>query len=635
MKQFYILVFLLFTFTSYSQIPSGYYDYATGTGYTLKTQLKKIIDDVDDAEINNTVEDQHNPQTYNALDGFNATYERDLYYDAGQANTILDIYSENPTGSDPYTFTPTIDECGNYSGEGDCYNKEHVIPQSVFGSQMPMYSDAHHLLPTDGRVNGFRSNYPFGRVNDAQLVSQSGITNPTLNGSKLGNNLNSGYSAGYSDIVFEPIDEFKGDIARIYFYFATRYENQISGWSAYDMFDGSSDKVFTDTFLSILMTWHTNDPVSQKEIDRNNNIFYNHQNNRNPFVDHPEYVALIWSSTPDTEAPTDPTNLVASNPTDTTIDLNWTASTDNIAVTAYDIYIDAVYALSTNVSSITITGLTANTNYCFTVRAKDASANESGFSNQACELTTNNGNTGGTIDIFFSEYVEGSGTNKALEIANFTGATVNLSNYSLKLNSNGGAIWNYVYSFPGSASINNEDVYVIANSGLNAACQSQQDDVNNSIINFSGNDAIGLFKNDVLIDIIGTFQDGTTFAQNVTLIRKETISMPNPVFDINEWNTVAQDDCSDLGTHNQTLSIDSFTTESFKIYPNPVKDILSIQINNSIETQIEIFDVLGKKVYSNYIYNSSDINLNQIKKGIYILRITQENKSITKKLIKN
>ena len=73
-----------------------------------------------------------------------------------------------------------------------------------------MYSDAHHLLPTDGRVNGFRSNYPFGKVNDAQLVSQNGITNPTLNGSKLGNNLDSGYSAGYTGIVFEPIDEFKG-----------------------------------------------------------------------------------------------------------------------------------------------------------------------------------------------------------------------------------------------------------------------------------------------------------------------------------------------------------------------------------------------------------------------------------------
>ncbi|MDI1255856.1 MAG: endonuclease [Flavobacterium sp.] len=279
MKTKYTLLLLLFTIFGFSQIPAGYYNTATGTGYVLKTQLYNKIKD-------------HNDQGYNAVDNFFLAHDLDIYYE--NDNSILDPYSEKPTTADPYNYSPLIsgDACGNYSGEGDCYNKEHVIPQSVFSQATPMRGDAHHLLPTDGRVNGFRSNYPYGIVGSS-LVSQSGITNPTLNGSKLGGNINTGVAAGYTGTVFEPIDEFKGDIARIYFYFVTRYQNLISGWN-YDMFDGSSDKVLADPFLQILYQWHIQDPVSQKEIDRNNAV-YNYQGNRNPYVDHPEYVLSVWA----------------------------------------------------------------------------------------------------------------------------------------------------------------------------------------------------------------------------------------------------------------------------------------------------------------------------------------------------
>lgn len=198
----------------------------------------------------------------------------------------MDIYSENPSGPDPYNYIPGTNQCGNYSGEGSCYNREHLIPQSVFGQDSPMVSDPFHIWPTDGKVNGERDSFPFGVVgNNVEFTSR--------NGSKRGNNLNSGYSAGYSGIVFEPLDEFKGDIARAYFYFATRYqENGIQSWS-YTMFNGTKDKVFTDTFLKILMTWHLNDPVSPREIAMNNAI-YTFQNNRNPFIDNPEYAQQIW-----------------------------------------------------------------------------------------------------------------------------------------------------------------------------------------------------------------------------------------------------------------------------------------------------------------------------------------------------
>ncbi|MFV0177099.1 endonuclease [Empedobacter falsenii] len=259
----------------FAQAPTNYYDTATGSGYALKTQLYNIIKG-------------HTNLSYG---GLWTLYSRndtdngflDKYYE--KDNTILDIYSENPTGKDPYNFTKSTNQCGNYKVEGDCYNREHLIPQSVFSENSPMVADAFHIWPTDGVVNNLRSNYPHGVVNSPTTTSK--------NGSKLGNNANSGYSAGYSGIVFEPIDEFKGDIARAYFYFATRYEgNGIQNWK-YAMFNGSKDKVFTDTFLKILMTWHINDPVSDREKDINN-IVYRYQKNRNPYVDHPEFVEKVW-----------------------------------------------------------------------------------------------------------------------------------------------------------------------------------------------------------------------------------------------------------------------------------------------------------------------------------------------------
>lgn len=272
MKKTYYLLLLLYTFLN-GQPPAGYYNSATGTGYTLKTQLYNIIKD-------------HNDPGYSALYTTYLTSDRDFFYE--NDGSVLDIYSEVPNGADPFNYSATNsgDRCGNYNTEGDCYNREHTIPQSVFNSEPPMYSDAHFVIPADGFVNAARGNLPFGRVTNPNYTS--------ANGCKRGQNLNSGYSAGYSGLVFEPIDEFKGDIARIYFYFATRYQNVITGWN-YDMFNGTSNQVFTNQAINVLLTWHLQDPVSQREITRNNAI-YNQQNNRNPFIDNPQYAMDIWGN---------------------------------------------------------------------------------------------------------------------------------------------------------------------------------------------------------------------------------------------------------------------------------------------------------------------------------------------------
>ncbi|MET6756878.1 endonuclease [Pseudoalteromonas sp. NCIMB_1079] len=254
--------------------PTGYYVTAQGlSGYALKTELYNIIKD-------------HNAQGYSAIWNFYDSSARDKYFE--NDNSILDMYSEKPNGSDSYNYTAVSDQCGNYSGEGGCYNREHSFPKSWFGGTIePMNSDVHHIYATDGYVNSKRSNFPFGEVASASFTS--------TNGSKLGS---AASSLNYSGTVFEPIDEFKGDFARAYFYMATRYENVIGTWqtkttSSNVVLNGSSNQVFESWVVAMLLNWHNSDPVSQMELDRNQAAF-EFQGNRNPYIDHPEFVEMIW-----------------------------------------------------------------------------------------------------------------------------------------------------------------------------------------------------------------------------------------------------------------------------------------------------------------------------------------------------
>ena len=159
-----------------------------------------------------------------------------------------------------------------------------------------MYSDAFIVMPSDKKDNNSRGNLVYATVNPS-------VTNSIGNGWKIGTCVAPNYP--YSLQVFEPADQFKGDFARNYFYMTTCYENVIGSWQSLDpngdtVLDGSNDKVFEQWYLDLLYSWHIADPVSQKEIDRNNAI-YLVQGNRNPFIDHPEYVFQIWGSFLNTE----------------------------------------------------------------------------------------------------------------------------------------------------------------------------------------------------------------------------------------------------------------------------------------------------------------------------------------------
>jgi endonuclease I len=159
------------------------------------------------------------------------------------------------------------------------------------------------------------------------------------------------------------------------------------------------------------------------------------------------------------------------------------------------------------------------------------------------------GGGGSTDDLFFSEYIEGSSNNKALEIANFTGSSVNLSSYTIKKQTNGAGSWSSAYALSGNLS--NGNVYIVANSSANSSIQGEADvTTGGAIATFNGNDPVGLFKNNILIDIIGDFNGGSSnFAQNVTLRRKASVTSPNTSYTEAEWDEFATDTTSNLGSH--------------------------------------------------------------------------------------
>ena len=216
--------------------------------------------------------------------GYDGLWDAYADTDTDSKGYYIDMYSTY----DKYTYS---DKCGSYSAIGDCINREHSVPKSWWGSsKQPQYSDIFNIVPTDGYVNNQRSNYPYGvceggtRLTNGQYVAKG----------RKGTSTHSGYTG----TVFEPDDEYKGDFARAYFYMAACYNNVISNWTQANgnvFFAGNSYPVFTTYAINLLMEWHRLDPVSEKEITRN---CYAHawQDNRNPFIDHPELAEHIWGN---------------------------------------------------------------------------------------------------------------------------------------------------------------------------------------------------------------------------------------------------------------------------------------------------------------------------------------------------
>ena len=361
-------------------VPSGYYTNAQGkSDQALKTALHKIIKG-------------HTKRSYDNL-------WTDFKKTDCNGNIIIDRYSDSQ-------FIYHTNQCGAYNGVGDYYNREHSIPNSWWGgsSSDTAYTDLHHMFPVDGWVNSERGNHPFGDC---------------ANGSARGTGkLGTCTFSGYNGTVFEVADQYKGDFARVYFYFATRYMMRMS-----DFTSGTGNVVFTaNSYLGLttwainqLLEWHRNDPVSTLESNRNDAV-YGIQHNRNPFVDYPELVEYIWGNkkgnawTPGGVTPT-PTPTLTSPTNGSTVNVGTNTGngvTKSITVKGSNLTKSLTISVSGtgfSVTPTTITATNANNGTTVTVTYNGTSTTATGtLTITSSELSTTTVNltasysAGGTVE---------------------------------------------------------------------------------------------------------------------------------------------------------------------------------------------------------------------------------------------
>lgn len=276
MKKNILFLTLLLSVTSLlSQAPEGYYSQAEGKSRNdLKLALWGIIK-------------KHTQLSYSDV------WKAYKTTDTDEEGYIIDMYNN-------CHFIYEVDQhrggsSGNASNQCLVYNREHSMPKSWFHDGYPMYTDLHHLYPVSGYINTKRYNYPYAEVDNPEFTSTAG--------SKLGPSS----TGDFKGKAFEPLDEYKGDLARTYFYMAACYHDKILKWES-EMFSRDNLTDFSPWALEMLLRWHEEDPVSEKETKRNDEVF-KIQKNRNPFIDYPELVDKIWGDdwTPFGDEPDDPT----------------------------------------------------------------------------------------------------------------------------------------------------------------------------------------------------------------------------------------------------------------------------------------------------------------------------------------
>ena len=349
-------------------VPSGYYTNAQGkSDRALKMALHKIIKG-------------HTKRSYDNL-------WSDFKKTDCNGTIIIDRYSTTQ-------YTWQSDQCGQYNSVGDCYNREHSIPNSWWGGSDSdtAYTDLHHMFPVDGWVNAERGNYPFGDC---------------ANGTPKGTGKRGTCTfSGYNGIVFEVADEYKGDFARVYFYFATRYMTRMSAYTSGTgsvVFTSSSYLGLTTWAINQLLEWHRNDPVSTLETNRNDAV-YGIQRNRNPFVDYPELVEYIWGNKKGS----------AWNPGGVTPTPTLTAPTSGSTVN-----------VGTNTGSgvaKTITVKGSNLTQALTV-----SVSGTGFSVSPTSITATNANNGTTVTVTYNGTAATATGTMTITSAELTTTTVNLT----------------------------------------------------------------------------------------------------------------------------------------------------------------------------------------------------------------
>ncbi|MBQ5466103.1 MAG: endonuclease, partial [Muribaculaceae bacterium] len=292
------------------------------------------------------------------------------------------------------------DNASGANNVGQGWNREHSLPNSWFGgsSSHTAYTDLFHLYPTDIYVNNQRGNLPFGECANGTRLSNGNIVAKGLKGAST--------RSGYTGDVFEPDDEYKGDFARSYFYMATCYNDEIANWTQGNL-GGTRYPVFTDWTLQMLLEWHRLDPVSQKEIARNEAIYSSeYQGNRNPYIDYPELVEHVWGNkveTPWTPGGSSTTNPALTQPVNgSTVNMGSTTVGNNLSATVTVKGVDLSQVLNVSVSG-------------------------TGFSAYPSTITAANASNGSNIYVTFRPTAEGTFTGTLTIASSEVSATVTLT----------------------------------------------------------------------------------------------------------------------------------------------------------------------------------------------------------------
>ncbi len=445
-------------------------------------------------------------------------------------NTLRGVYSG-------YTMPWSYGSTGTNPAPINC---EHTVPQSFFNSDEPMRSDIHHLYPTYGSWNSVRSNYPFTDITDTETTKWMYLDTDQTNIPTSNIDL---YSESKT-LEFEPREDHKGNTARSVFYFYTMYPTQAGNINA------CGDP-------NVLYQWHLQDPADANEIQRNDGI-EQYQGNRNPYVDFSEAVERAWLLNLNSNVPTAPANFSLGSSANA-LELTWQDAANE---TGYYIYRSSdlltysqIGNLGANTTSYSDVSVTEGQEYGYYVVPYNASGTGQTTLILSGQLgsTPPTGGNGQISDLLFSEYIEGSSYNKGLEIANYTGNAVDLSIYDIRKQTNGAGSWSSPFTLSGQLA--NTEVFVVVHSSAATEMLSAANiNTNNSIITFNGNDAVGLFKNGVLIDIIGVFNSAANFAIDVTLVRNSDITDPNTTYTTSEWTSYSTNDFSHLGFHTVDVS---------------------------------------------------------------------------------
>ncbi len=627
-----LLFFAILPLVNFAQIPSGYYDGTTGlSGYALKSKVHDIISK------------QVYSYTYDDLKTLHGITDLDKYYE--NDNTLLDIYSEKPNAADAYNYDLS-NIISSASAEGLGWNREHGMPQSTFYGIYPMYSDMHYIIPADARINQLRSNYPYARNNGAANDCNSPNTTPctATNGSKLGKST----TPGYTNTVYEPLDEFKGDVARYLLYYVVRYEGHLGNNNyllATSPLDGNEERGFEDWYINLLKDWNALDPVSQRELDRNNAV-YAIQNVRNPFIDHPEWVDMIWNVTPDAIAPFAPLGLSASNIGESFVTLNWNSNAE-ADLLGYKIYVNGEFYKNSKTNSVTVDRLSPSTSYDFTVKAYDNGYLLSSDSNvfNASTLSTDNL----AKDLMITKYIEGSSNNKAIEVTNLTGHDVDLSNYYLRIQLKGTSYYfSDAYELEGKLNNGQSIVVINPNATLSNYNVSQANFITNSPpLTFTGNEYIELaYGKKYLktvstnnydmgfetVDVVG-LPDVSNSNGNMSLYRNTNVKDPNLSFTMTEWTGYPSNYATGLGTFLATNE-SIVKGLNLSIYPNPTSNLMYVKGENLNRiSKAEVYDFTGKLImkldkpftFDNYI------DVSELSYGNYILKLDEESFKFIKK----